>query len=109
MTEDEKVRSRRTAAHSTPVSSTAWVAGIPPTLGGGAGFGARLVSACEHLREVPVAAAGQADEDELRVQLPRAGEGVRGLQRRHDAFRSRRPPERGQRLLVPCADRLRTA
>ena len=46
----------------------------------------RASSSREHLGEVLVAAAGQADDDELVAAVERAGERVRRLERGHDAF-----------------------
>ena len=68
----------------------------PLTPGGG--------SLREHLGEVLVAAAGEADDDELGVELGDTRERVRRLERRDDALRSREPPERRERLFVRRAD-----
>ena len=63
----------------------------------------------QHFGEVLVAAAGEADEDQLRVELAGARERVRRLERRDDALGAREVAERGERLLVGRADVLRAA
>ena len=64
---------------------------------------------CEHLGQVLVAAAAEADEDQLRVELARARERVRRLERRDDPLGAREVAERGERLLVGRADVLGAA
>ena len=55
---------------------------------------------CESLREVLVAAPAEADEDQVGVEVARAGEGMRRLERGDDPFRAREVAERGESLLV---------
>src|SRR5918996_716818 len=59
--------------------------------------------------EVLVAAAGEADDDQLGVELERPRERVRGLERRHDPLALGEQVEGGERLLVCCRDVLRAA
>jgi hypothetical protein len=51
----------------------------------------------EHLGEVFVAPSGEADEDELGVEVERTGKGVCRLERRQDPLRLRETVERGER------------
>ena len=59
-----------------------------------------LRQVAERLVEVLVAAAGEADDDHVAVQLGGAGERMRWLERRDDPLRLGQPPEGGERLLV---------
>ena len=54
----------------------------------------------EHLGEILVAAAREADDDELGVEVERARERVRALERGDDPLGLGEPVERGERLLV---------
>src|SRR5689334_13211639 len=60
-------------------------------------------SMCQDFLEILVAAAAQADEDELLVELAGARERVCRLERGDDALAPREVAERGERLLVSCA------
>src|SRR6185312_9949330 len=60
----------------------------------------RCSQALEYLGEVLVAAAREPDEDQVGVEVARAGERVRGLERGEEALRSRQILERGECLLV---------
>src|SRR5207247_4074558 len=54
----------------------------------------------ENLLEILVAAAGEADEHELLLEIGDAGQRVRGLQRGQDALGAGEAAERGEGLLV---------
>src|SRR4051794_29005355 len=63
----------------------------------------------EDLGEVLVAPAGEADENELRVEVERTGEGVRRLERGDDSFRLAQAMEGGERVVVRRRDVRRAA
>src|SRR3954447_24924049 len=54
----------------------------------------------EHFGQILVAAAGEADEDELFLALVYARECMSGLERRNDSFETAQLPERVQGVLV---------
>src|SRR4029450_5486191 len=56
--------------------------------------------ATSNTREVLVASAGQADEDQLRVETLDAGQSMGRLERRQDPFRPGQSPQCGERLVV---------
>src|SRR6266849_551446 len=63
----------------------------------------------QHLGEVLVAAAAEADEDQLRVELPGARERVRRFERGDDPLGACEVAERLERLRVGCPHILRPA
>ena len=65
----------------------------------GLGHGA-FAHACEGLGEVLVAAAREADDDQLRVEVVDPGQRVRRLERRDDPLGACEPPEGLERLVV---------
>src|SRR5436853_6637444 len=63
----------------------------------------------QNLGEVLVASSRQADEDQLGVELLRARERVRRLERRDDPLGARKAAERSECLVVGAANVLRAA
>src|SRR5581483_7651113 len=75
-------------ARFEPAASGWAAAGRAPCRSASAGRGGRRGSQpSEHLIEILVAAAGEADEDELLLELGRPRQGVGGLERRDDPLR----------------------
>ena len=62
----------------------------------------RLRQRVEHLGEILVAASRQPDENRLGIEVERAGERVRRLERRQDALRGREAVKGCERLRVRC-------
>src|SRR5215204_305274 len=71
--------------------------------------GRRPASPAENLGEVLVAAAREADDHELGVDVVDTRERVCGLEGRDDPLGPRQAPEGGERLLVGRADVARAA
>src|SRR2546430_8208383 len=114
----EDFHSRHTSVRPASITSSTRGWGGPPPKGGGEmrrrpGRGrteqGRRSQVGEGLVEVLVAAAGQADEHEVGVELRRACERMRGLEGGDDPLLLRQPAERVQRLLVARAEVLHAA